>query len=162
MTAKDLILRAFDVSREQAKMFLSDLSDADLLVRPVPGSNHIAWQFGHVLCAELRALRALSGGPGPELPAGFEEAHAKDRANSDTGFSTMATYLATLDTVRNATVHFVKTMSDEDLAKPNTGPTGKRWPTIADLCLLISAFHPTLHTGQYTVVRRKLGKPVLF
>src|SRR6516164_9063686 len=52
MTAKELILRAFEATRAQAKMFLADLSDADLLVRPVPGANHIAWQFGHVLCSE--------------------------------------------------------------------------------------------------------------
>src|SRR5262245_61917330 len=99
MTAKDLILRALEASREQFKMFRSDLSDSDLLVRPVSGANHIAWQFGHVLCSELRLIRALSSGPGPELPAGFEEAHSKDRAGADSGFSDKATYLAVLDTV---------------------------------------------------------------
>ena len=162
MTAKELILRAFEATRAQAKMFLADLSDADLLVRPVPGANHIAWQFGHVLCSELRFIRAFSGGPGPALPAGFEEAHAKDRAGADDGFANKATYLSVLDTVRDASVATVKALADAELDKPNTGPTAKRWPLVADLCLLMAAFHPTIHTGQYTVVRRKLGKPVLF
>jgi len=162
MTAKDLILRALEASREQFKMFLSDLSDSDLLVRPVPGANHIAWQFGHVLCSELRLIRALSGGTGPTLPAGFEEAHAKDRTGADSGFLDKSTYLSVLDTVRNASVSAVKALPDAELDKPNTGPTAKRWPLIADLCLLVAAFHPTIHTGQFTVVRRKLGKPVLF
>ena len=31
---------------------LGDLSDADLLVRPVEGANHIAWQIGHLIVAE--------------------------------------------------------------------------------------------------------------
>ena len=162
MTAKELILRALEASREQFKMFLSDLSDADLLVRPVPGANHIAWQFGHVLCSELRLIRAISSGAGPVLPAGFEDAHVKDRAGADTGFSNKATYLAVLETVRNATVAGVKALPDAELDKPNPGPTAKRWPLVADLCLLVAAFHPTIHTGQFSVVRRKLGKPVLF
>jgi uncharacterized damage-inducible protein DinB len=162
MTAKELILRAFEASRGQAKMFLADLSDTDLLVRPVPGANHIAWQFGHVLCSELRFIRAISGGPGPTLPVGFEEAHAKDRVGADTGFSDKATYLAVLDSVRDASVAAVKALPDAELDQPNTGPTAKRWPLVADLCLLVSVFHPTIHTGQFTVVRRKLGKPVLF
>jgi hypothetical protein len=162
MTAKDLILRGLEASREQLRMFLSDLSDADLLVRPVPGANHIAWQFGHVMCSELRLVRALSAGPGPVLPEGFEAAHAKDRTGADDGFASKATYLTVLDTVRNATVAAVRAMPDADLDKPNPGPTAKRWPLVADLCLLVAAFHPTIHTGQFSVVRRKLGKPVLF
>jgi hypothetical protein len=34
-------------------------------------------------------------------------------------------------------------------------------PTLGALFILISN-HVLMHTGQFTVVRRKLGKPVLF
>ena len=33
-------------------------------------------------------------------------------------------------------------------------------PTLADLFLMLST-HTMMHAGQFTVVRRKLGKPVL-
>jgi len=34
-------------------------------------------------------------------------------------------------------------------------------PKLVNLLLLVSN-HTTMHAGQFTVVRRKLGKPVLF
>ena len=52
--------------------YLSDLSDADLLVRPTPGANHIAWQFGHLIESEPHLLKIiLPDAKMPELPAGF-------------------------------------------------------------------------------------------
>jgi hypothetical protein len=37
----------------------------------------------------------------------------------------------------------------------------KHAPTLGDIFLLL-ATHTMMHAGQFTVVRRKLGKPVLF
>ena len=44
-----------------SEQYLSDLTDADLLVRPVPGANHIAWQLGHLIQAENWMVMAPSG-----------------------------------------------------------------------------------------------------
>ena len=43
MNAKDALKKTLKSTQGMLEMYLSDLSDADLLVRPVPGANHAAW-----------------------------------------------------------------------------------------------------------------------
>jgi hypothetical protein len=43
MNAIDAIRTALKSSQGLLTWYLSDLSDTDLLVRPVPEANHIAW-----------------------------------------------------------------------------------------------------------------------
>src|SRR5262249_43121043 len=45
MSFKESAGRSFVYSYELIPLLLSDLSDADLLVRPVRQANHIAWQL---------------------------------------------------------------------------------------------------------------------
>jgi hypothetical protein len=47
------------------------------------------------------------------------------------------------------------------LEKPTEGKMAKFAPKIVNMLLLMSN-HTTMHAAQFTVVRRKLGKPVLF
>jgi hypothetical protein len=42
MKASDAIVTALSGTQQLLNMYLDDLSDADLLVRPAPGANHIA------------------------------------------------------------------------------------------------------------------------
>ncbi|MSR80642.1 MAG: hypothetical protein EXS11_07930 [Gemmataceae bacterium] len=52
-------------------------------------------------------------------------------------------------------------MSEADLDKPNTGYLAPKAPTFGNLFEL-AAQHFIMHSGQVSVIRRKLGKPVLF
>jgi hypothetical protein len=47
MNAIEITASTLESTGQMLSMFLSDLSDADLLVCPVEGANHIAWQIGH-------------------------------------------------------------------------------------------------------------------
>jgi hypothetical protein len=145
--------------------FLADLSDADLLVRPVPGANHIAWQLGHLITTErnLTAQQALAGGVYPELPAGFAERHGRKTQMQDppTGFGTRAEYTDLFNKTRQATLALLDKLSEADLNKPTTGPMAPFAPTLGAL-LVLTANHAMMHAGQFSVVRRMLGKPVLF
>src|SRR5438270_8200738 len=105
MKGTEVIQRALKGTAHSLNMYLSDLSDADLLVRPVPNANHIAWQLGHLVVAEP----ALLGGQGldttyPELPAGFAEQHGKEQSAVEppTGFGTKAQYLDLFNKTRAA------------------------------------------------------------
>lgn len=150
------------MSQHMLGMLLKDLSDADLLVRPVPGANHIAWQLGHLIVAEHGMVSGqLPGVAYPELPAGFAERHNKETAAKDTGFGTKAEYLNLFNKVRQATIDAVAKLSDADLDKPTTGRMAEMVPTTGAL-LGLNADHVQMHGGQISVVRRKLGKPVLF
>lgn len=145
-------------------MYLADLSDADLLVRPVPNANHIAWQFGHLIAAEPHLVHmVLPDARFPEFPAGFDAKHGKDCAGKDApgDFYTKAEYVNLFNKVREASMAAVGKLSDADLDKPNTSKMAQFAPTIGAQFLLV-ANHTLMHAGQFTVVRRKLGKPIAF
>ena len=163
MNAKDAIKTALTSTQRILEWYLSDLSDADLLVRPVPGANHIAWQLGHLINSECRLGSQVPGAAYPELPAGFAERHNKANAMTDppTGFGTKADYLGLFNQVRGATLAALARLPEADLDRPTAGDMAKFAPTLGALFLLTSN-HALMHAGQFSVVRRKLGKPVLF
>jgi hypothetical protein len=163
MNAKDAIQTTLTSTQNLLSMYLSDLSDADLLVRPVPTANHIAWQLGHLISSEARLGRQLPGAHYPELPAGFEEQHTAATAAGDPpqGFGSKASYLSLFNKVRGATLANLAKLPEADLDRPTTGPIARMAPTLGAL-LLLTGSHTLMHAGQFTVVRRMLGKPVLF
>lgn len=163
MNAKEAIRTALTSTQNLLGWYLSDLSDADLLVRPVPTANHIAWQLGHLIDSEGHLLSQVPGAAYPELPAGWAEQHGKSTAAMDPpkGFATKAEYLSRFNKAREATLAILAKMPDADLDKPTQGNMAQFAPTLGALFLL-EANHTLMHAGQFTVVRRKLGKPVLF
>jgi hypothetical protein len=159
MNATTAIRKTMESTQHLLTWFLSDLSDADLLVRPAPGANTIAWQVGHLICAESMGAKHIPGAKYPELPAGFAERHDNKRAADDgPGLASKAVYLDLFAKARAATLAAVDRMSEADLDKPTGWDLA---PTLGQLLLLISN-HTMMHAGQFSVVRRKLGKPVLF
>jgi uncharacterized damage-inducible protein DinB len=163
MNAKDAIKTALTGTQFMLGRYLEDLSDADLLVRPVANANHIAWQLGHLAAAERQLGAQIPGAAYPELPAGWAEQHNKNTASNDPpkGFATKAEYLAQLNKGRDATLAALTKMNDADLDKPTEGSMKPFAPTIGALMILMSN-HTLMHLGQFSCVRRKLGKPVLF
>jgi len=141
---------------------LGDLSDADLLLRPAEGANHIAWQLGHLILSEQRAGRHLAGAKYPELPAGFVEKHDRQPTaqNATSGFGSKAQYLELFNKTRETTLAALAKLSEADLDRPVSTPV----PGITNLGGVFSliAMHTLMHGGQFSVIRRKLGKPVLF
>ena len=82
MTAKKILREVVEFGHMVIKYYVSDLSDAEILVRSVPGSNHIAWQMGHMIASTHHMLKGL-GHSAPDLPAGFEESYTKETSASD-------------------------------------------------------------------------------
>src|SRR6266852_2459447 len=98
--------------------YLSDLSDADILVRPVPAANHIAWQLGHLIVGEIALLKdQIPGATYPELPAGFKEKYTADasKENPPTGYLTKGEYVTMFNRGREATLANLARLSDADL-----------------------------------------------
>jgi hypothetical protein len=164
MNGKDAIKTALKGTQNLLNTYVGDLSDADLLVRTVPGANHIAWQLGHLITAEGGLLAdCLPGAAYPPLPAGFREKHGKETASSDApaGFLKKGDYLSLFNQAREATLIALDKLSDADLDRPSTGRMAQFAPTVGAMLLLVSN-HTLMHAGQFTPTRRKLGKPVLF
>ena len=162
MNTQEAITTTLNTSSMVLSGYISDLSDADLMVRPGEGCNHLAWQLGHLIASECSLLEMVSPGAAAELPEGFAEAHSKEAAGEEDAskFCTKQEYLDLLEKVHAATVAALSKCSDEDLDQPGPKDFGDMFPTVGHVYVLI-ATHPMMHAGQFVPVRRKLGKPVL-
>lgn len=162
MNAKDTINATLHLSATVIAAYVSDLADADLLKRPGQGCNHLAWQLGHLISSEASLLNMLEPGAGPELPAGFNEKHAKANSGSDNAadFLSKAEYLALSEKLHNASRALLERFPAERLDEPAPEHLKSICPTLGAVFVLI-ATHPMMHAGQFVPVRRALGKPIL-
>lgn len=162
MNAKDAIRSSANLSTMVLKTYLSDLEDADLMRRPSEGCNHLAWQLGHLIASEVQLLEGVAPGKGIKLPDGFAEAHSKDQcANNDAAnFQGKDSYVELFDKVRAASLEALDGYPEADLDNPAPESLRNLCPTMGDMFTLI-ATHPMMHAGQFVVVRRQLGKPIL-
>ncbi len=142
---------------------LADFTDADMLVRPCPGANHTAWQLGHLVVSETQMLNACQAGIIPELPAGFADKFTSKTAAIDdpAAFPAKAQLLAMLGKAREAAVAWIRTLDPRRLNDPGPERMREFMPTVGHVVMMIPQ-HVAMHLGQAQVVRRKLGKPVMF
>jgi hypothetical protein len=159
MNAKEAIRTTMNTADFMVESYLTDITPEEMLVRPAPGANHVAWQLGHLISAETRLVQAAAPGSMPALPAGFAERHTKDTAASDNpaDFLSKDEYLKLAKTVRAATLKALDKISDADLDKPVTArvpPFVKRGGD----CFVTAGGHWILHAGQWVVLRRHLGR----
>lgn len=163
MNAREAIRNSIQSADFVVNSYLGDLSDADLLVRPVPGANHIAWQLGHLVIAEHGLMSEEFPGAMPALPAGFMEKHNNDTASSDDpkAFLTKAEYQRLWAEQRAATLAQLAKISDADLDKPAPEKYRSFLNTVGDL-INLQGSHALMHAGQWAIVRRKLGRKPLF
>ena len=49
MTAKEVLCDVIEFAHRLTRAYLSDFTDDDLLVRPIPEMNHVAWMLGHLI-----------------------------------------------------------------------------------------------------------------
>ena len=155
-----------DVLTRSGKMLndtLADFSDADMLVRPCPGANHATWQLGHLTVAEGGLLNMVGEGLVQGPPAEFAAKFSKETASKDDAgfFPKKAAVLEQFNKINAAVAAWAKTLKPEDLAKPTKGRMVDFAPTTGHVIALLSN-HNMMHIGQFQVIRRKLGKPILF
>ena len=139
---------------------VADFSDADMLVRPVAGANHAAWQIGHLSVATAWLINtAMPGALPTELPE-FVERYTAKGSKLDDGFAGKDELLKKLTEVTERAVAWMRGLSDADRARP-VEPLKGFAPTVAHVTFALPA-HVNMHIGQIQVIRRKLGKPNLF
>lgn len=163
MNSREAIKSAFPQCESIVKSYLADLSDEEMLARPVPGINHIAWQMGHLIAAERYMVEQVKPGSMPPLPEGFAERHTNETAGSDdpSKFLKKDEYLKLADEQRAATLAVLDSLSDEELDRPAPESVQRIAPTVAAV-FSMQPVHWLMHAGQWAVTRRKLGRPPLF
>ncbi len=161
MHAKDAIRQTLNLNESIVNRYLGDLDDADLLIRPVEGMNHIAWQLGHLICSERGMVEAIRPGTCPPLPGGFEANYDREDTTSDdpARFLSKDAYLEMFNAQRAATKQVLDSLSDEELDAPGPEKFRKMCPTVGNFFVLIGT-HVIMHVGQFVAVRRKRNKPI--
>jgi hypothetical protein len=162
MNAKDAIRSSANLSSMVITSYIGDLEDADLMRRPTAGCNHLAWQLGHLIASEVQLLEGAAPGKGIELPAGFAAAHSKEKATDDnpSDFLSKAEYLELFDKVRANSLAALDAFPESELDNPAPESLRAFCPTMGEVFNLI-ADHPLMHAGQFVIVRRQLGKPIV-
>jgi uncharacterized damage-inducible protein DinB len=157
MGPKDVVRLSLDLSDQIVSAYLSD---ADLLIRPVPGMNHIAWQLGHLISSERFFVEAIAPRSCPPLPVNFEDGHGQKSTKIDdpSKYLPLAKYKELWKAQRDATRAVLDTLSDSDFdRRPETLPSFA--PTVGAAINLCGS-HALMHLGQFVAVRRQLGKPI--
>jgi hypothetical protein len=163
MNAHQAIQLVLDDASMITNMYLSDLTDADLLARPVPGANHIAWQLGHLLLSGYRIVEAVAPGALPALPADFAEKYTTETAALDdpAAFHTKQVYLDAYEQQWSAIRKALDGVSEADLDKPAPEQFRSFLKSVGH-AFSLQASHWLMHAGQWAIIRRKLGRPPLF
>jgi uncharacterized damage-inducible protein DinB len=123
----------------------------------------VAWQLGHLVLSFNYFGDAVQPGSMPKLPAGFAEQYTAETAGTDgpSAFRAKGEYLRLLDEQRQAFLRLLDGLPESRLADDAPAKMQSYAPKIIDVLAMVAA-HELMHAGQFTVVRRKLGKPVAF
>ncbi len=139
--------------------YLGDLTDQELLQRPHAQCDHLNWQIGHLICSENKMMSSIAADIMPALPDGFASQYTRETASSTepSSFATKDELMATYQAQRAGTLAILATMNPQQLDEE----TGVDYaPTKGDM-LRMTGEHWLMHCGQWVVVRRICGKPVV-
>ena len=161
MNGKQLLIDTYRQQAGMLQMHLGDFSDADLLVRPVESANHVAWQLGHLVNSTTNLINSVSPGAMSAVEPAFAERHGYNGTKLTDGFEPKEQLLRRFNAVNDASIKWLENLSDADAARGTPDAIKGFAPTVAHLAYALPQ-HVMMHVGQIQVIRRKLGKPILF
>lgn len=161
MNVHDLLKHNVTFTHSITKAYLGDVTEDEMLVRAVPGSNHLAWQLGHLIASERSLLTAI-GADMPALPDGFAEKHGKENIDSDDpdDFLSKDEYIELMGKFHDAALAAIDAIDEAALDEPSPANLRGLFPTVGAV-LFMAGGHEMMHVGQFAAIRRKLGKPVV-
>ena len=162
MNTNESIRCALDVAHQIVMAYLGDLEDADLVLRPHSQCNSLHWQIGHLILSEHQMLEDSCPGSMPPLPPQFAEQFAKD-ANQDVDPATRLTlqqFMQLYEEQRQSTLELLARCSPEQLDRPAAERIRDYAPTLGAAFVMVAA-HWLMHSGQWVIIRRERGKPIV-
>ncbi|MEL6106532.1 MAG: DinB family protein [Planctomycetota bacterium] len=163
MSLRKHLIASFQNPNDLIDQYLEDFSDDEMMVRPMEDANHLAWQLGHLISLQNYILGQIRPDAMPPLPGGFGERYTKGTSQSDNpaDFHTKSEYLSLIKQQRNATLRLVEELSEEELAAD--APEAIRpWVNTVGVAIgFVACTHWLWHAGQWIVVRKSLGKPIV-
>lgn len=163
MNSRQAIKISIDTAQMCCAMYLDDLTDEELMLRPHSNCNHINWQLGHLILSDHTMVSGVVPGKMPDLPRGFAEKYSKEVVGCDdaSAFCSKSELLQLATEQLAAVLDLLAGMSDEDLDVETPESLNAYAPTAGAVFSMLGS-HWMMHSGQWIVVRRQLGRPALF
>jgi uncharacterized damage-inducible protein DinB len=162
MDSAGVLLDAFDRIGQEVHAVLDDISPSQLIFQPGDGANTVAWLVWHLTRIQDDHVAAVAGTDQVWVSGGWAGRFALPFPVSATGYGHAAkdvvavrseapSLRAYFDAVHHATIAFVRTLTDADLARI----VDERWdPPVSLGVRLVSVVADDLqHVGQAAYVR---------
>jgi hypothetical protein len=146
-----------------AEQLVADISDADFVQQPLPGTNHPAWILCHLAMAGDGAIGLLGGDkilpPDWATKYGRDSKIGSERSEYPSRDEIVKQFRATYAGARELAAQ----ADPERIARPNPNSRLRaNLPTIRDMCGFLLTGHLGVHLGQLSAWRRMRGLPPLF
>ena len=163
MNPNEAIKSSIDIADMISKSYLEDLTDEEMMHRPADQCNHIKWQLGHLIGSDFQMVNGCCEGVLPALPDGFVDKYTKETASSDAAdaFHSKAELMDLFQQQRSAVFAALEKLTPEDLDQPTPEAMQSYAPTVGSAFAMLG-IHWTMHSGQWAVIRRQLGRAPLF
>jgi hypothetical protein len=162
MNSREAIKNSMDVSEMVCMAYLNDMNDDELMMRPQENCNHINWQIGHLISSDHQMVSGCLPDAMPALPEGFAEKYSRETcANNDAAkFCKKDELFSVYKQQRSAAQAALDKLSDDDLDKPAPEEMQAYAPSVGAAFNMLGS-HWLMHAGQWAVVRRQAGKPIV-
>lgn len=162
MNAIEAIKSSIGTADMIAKTYLEDLTDEEMMHRPHEKCNHIKWQLGHLIAADNMMVNGCVAGALPDLPEGFADQYNKETSTSDNAadFHSKAELMDLFSKQREAAMTALDSLSADDLNKDAPESMQAYAPNFGAAFGMLG-IHWTMHSGQWAIIRRQLGREVL-
>lgn len=160
MNTVTYIKNNLESSKNWALALITDMQDAPL-TQPTPnGGNHTLWILGHMIHSESHLLDSLILGKPNRFPEweGLFSMGSIPTPDADK-YPTMEELLTKFETMREATLTHLESLTDDDLDQPSHAPEEfKQFFGTVGSCFGAMCSHVSFHTGQVANARLAAGR----
>ena len=159
MNSQESIKQSIDMADMVCMSYLADMSESELMIRPHAQCNHLNWQVGHLIASEHGMIEQIRPGTMPALPSGFAGKYTKETASIDdpSAFASKDELMSTYKAQRAGTLAVLAKTSEQEME----AKTGVDYAPTVGAVFVLQGSHWLMHCGQWVIVRRSLGKPIV-
>jgi hypothetical protein len=163
MNRLELAIEQIVFARNYTIGILDETPAAEWFRQPPGGVSHVAWQVGHLACAQYRMALWRLRGTQPQdtvlLPEEFQRLFGYDSVPDPDAakYPSAADIRAVFDRVHEQVLRELRALDESEVDQPVLHPHPFAKTKLP--ALLWCAHHEMLHAGQIGLLRRQLGHP---
>lgn len=149
-TETEVLIEMLEMNRDLTKFYLKKLEGQDLYkVFEVEGKelNSILWLIAHITVSENWLLLVCTGGDRVKIPWARQFGLGSEIPKKE-DYPSTEDIMAQFDNVHNTAINYIKTLTEEDLAKPTTNGVNFGGEDSIRAIIKHAARHEATHAGH--------------